>query len=291
MTHRPVRDLVLRELRESWSTATSLWPCKSICRATWWNKKIMFTAAKFVKAKKKKERSLQEGNKFSQSVWQLLFFLQSAVNNGVSDAKRSKQCVDTYSRVSGSSCLVHDKHSVTSFFKERKLRLQERQTRASGGVLYNCVSACVYVCVVASPIRFAYMTNQNVWHVSMVGSSFAGVWISSRRLTHSFRAVCVAEIWISVQFLHREDPFHLEDTTLDYAPVVLFFFLIVPMFSFPFTVDFVVVLPLVFWFICQNFDKVCACVVRFPSEFADVQQTQGGHKEKWVVVRKMKPQL
>lgn len=35
MAHKPVGDLVLL----SWSTATTWWPCKSICRATWCNKR------------------------------------------------------------------------------------------------------------------------------------------------------------------------------------------------------------------------------------------------------------
>lgn len=84
--------------------------------------------------------------------------------------------------------------SVTSFFRERKLRLQERQTQAS--------RVCVSVCALALPcMLFLYNQSGCPTRLPLWMPLRSGVQISSFNSTHSFGAVCVVEIFFSAMCL------------------------------------------------------------------------------------------
>lgn len=127
------------------------------------------------------------------------------MNSDRSDAKRHKKswtctfmvCLSV--RLSGS--LTHSPvffffwtgwHSVTSFFRERKLRLQERQTRASG----VCVRA--FCCTLSLYNQSGRRPPGTLLSMDVVafggGVGEAGVQISSFNSTHRSVAVCVVDM-------------------------------------------------------------------------------------------------
>lgn len=188
--HEPVKDLVPQELCVPWSTATSWWPCKSICRATWCNKiKDHVYCSKIC-----------GGKRSSQGKITSLPHNQLAVNSDTSDAKRQNSTRadrhthtgrHTHFGVSGWLTLLLGLGLAFSY-----IILQRTEAQITGKANTGLWGVCARVCALALAVCSSYITNQNARHVSLYGCSFVWVRISSFNSTHSFRAVCIVDIWV-----------------------------------------------------------------------------------------------